>query len=188
MCGGQNQREIGVKESDTYEINPSVGHFLHTDKRLLALILSDTTSLDSLRLLVVQNSLPINNACHHFDGVYWNIHFDVTPKKSYRSTADYITLPPMCKNKAWCVHHHWQNSPFGAPAFIEGICNISFSIHIFGLQDSNCSTEQSRQTCILEDQVPLFMSPSDRVAQLYPQAPGTLLSPSTTRRAAVGVF
>jgi hypothetical protein len=26
----------------------------------------------------------------------------------------------------------------------------------------------------LEDQVPVFMSPSDRVAQLYPQAPGSL--------------
>jgi hypothetical protein len=26
----------------------------------------------------------------------------------------------------------------------------------------------------LEDQVPVFMSPSDRVARLYPQAPGSL--------------
>jgi hypothetical protein len=26
----------------------------------------------------------------------------------------------------------------------------------------------------LEDRVPVFMSPSDRVAQLYPQAPGSL--------------
>jgi hypothetical protein len=30
------------------------------------------------------------------------------------------------------------------------------------------------QTPNLEDQVSVFMSPSDRVAQLYPQAPGSL--------------
>jgi hypothetical protein len=38
--------------------------------------------------------------------------------------------------------------------------------------------QQGRQRCIrppnLEDQVPVFMSPSDRVAQLCPQAPGSL--------------
>jgi hypothetical protein len=31
-----------------------------------------------------------------------------------------------------------------------------------------------RPTPNLEEQVPVFMSPSDRVAQLYPQAPGSL--------------
>jgi hypothetical protein len=30
------------------------------------------------------------------------------------------------------------------------------------------------QTLNMEDQVPVFMSPSDTVAQLYPQAPGSL--------------
>jgi hypothetical protein len=30
-----------------------------------------------------------------------------------------------------------------------------------------------RPTPNLEDQVPVFMSPSDRMAQLYPQAPGS---------------
>jgi hypothetical protein len=40
----------------------------------------------------------------------------------------------------------------------------------------------------LKDQVPVFMSPSDRVAQLYPQTPGSLLSSSMTRKATVAVF
>jgi hypothetical protein len=31
-----------------------------------------------------------------------------------------------------------------------------------------------RPTPNLEDQIPVFMSPSDRVTQLYPQAPGSL--------------
>jgi hypothetical protein len=31
-----------------------------------------------------------------------------------------------------------------------------------------------RQTRNLQDKVPVFMSPSDRVAQIYPQAPGPL--------------
>jgi hypothetical protein len=31
-----------------------------------------------------------------------------------------------------------------------------------------------RPTLNLDDQVSVFMSPSDRVAQLYPQAPGSL--------------
>jgi hypothetical protein len=31
-----------------------------------------------------------------------------------------------------------------------------------------------RPTPNLEDQVPVFMSPSDSVAQLYPQSPGSL--------------
>jgi hypothetical protein len=35
-----------------------------------------------------------------------------------------------------------------------------------------------RPTANLEDQVHVFMSPSDRVTQLYPQAPGSLFSPS----------
>jgi hypothetical protein len=39
-------------------------------------------------------------------------------------------------------------------------------------------TEQGHQPRVqppnLEDQIPVFMSPSDRVTQLYPQAPGSL--------------
>jgi hypothetical protein len=40
----------------------------------------------------------------------------------------------------------------------------------------------------LEGQVPVFLSSRNRVAQLYPRALGSLLSPLTTRRATVGVF
>jgi hypothetical protein len=36
----------------------------------------------------------------------------------------------------------------------------------------------------LEGQVPVFISPRNRMAQLYPRALGSLLSPLTTRRAA----
>jgi hypothetical protein len=40
----------------------------------------------------------------------------------------------------------------------------------------------------LEDQISIFMSPSDRVAQFYPQARVPFSSPSTTRRATVDVL
>jgi hypothetical protein len=39
-----------------------------------------------------------------------------------------------------------------------------------------------RDTPNLEGQVPVFISPGNRVAQLYPRAMGSLLSPLTTRR------
>jgi hypothetical protein len=44
---------------------------------------------------------------------------------------------------------------------------------------------QIRDSPNLEGQVPVFISPRNRVARLYPQAPP---SPPTTRRAAVEVF
>jgi hypothetical protein len=40
----------------------------------------------------------------------------------------------------------------------------------------------------LEGQVPVFISPRNRVAQLYPRALGSLLSPLTPSRATVEVF
>jgi hypothetical protein len=40
----------------------------------------------------------------------------------------------------------------------------------------------------LEGQVPVFISPRNRLAQLYPQALGSLLSPPMTRRATVEAF
>jgi hypothetical protein len=40
----------------------------------------------------------------------------------------------------------------------------------------------------LEGQVPVFTSPRNRVAQLYPQVPGSLSSPPTTHRAPVVVL
>jgi hypothetical protein len=47
---------------------------------------------------------------------------------------------------------------------------------------------QIRDSPNLEGQVPVFISPRDRVAQLYPQALGSISSPPTTRRATLEVF
>jgi hypothetical protein len=50
--------------------------------------------------------------------------------------------------------------------------------HFFESRNTIFFTEQGRQPCVqppnLEDQISVFMSPSDRVVQLYPQAPGSL--------------
>jgi hypothetical protein len=40
----------------------------------------------------------------------------------------------------------------------------------------------------LEGQVPVFISPRNRVAQIYPRALGSVLSPLTTRWATVEVI
>jgi hypothetical protein len=45
-----------------------------------------------------------------------------------------------------------------------------------------------RPTCNLEDQVPVFMSPSDRVAQLYPKVPDSLIDAFYDSQGTVGVF
>jgi hypothetical protein len=47
---------------------------------------------------------------------------------------------------------------------------------------------QVRDSCNLEGHIPVFISPRNRVAQLYPQAPGSFSSPPTSRRATVEVF
>jgi hypothetical protein len=47
---------------------------------------------------------------------------------------------------------------------------------------------QIRDSPNLEGQVPIFMYPRNRVAQLCPQALGSFSSPRTTRRAMVAVF
>jgi hypothetical protein len=47
---------------------------------------------------------------------------------------------------------------------------------------------QIRDSPNLEGQVPVFLSPRNRVARLYPQALGSLSVPFTTRRAKVEVF
>jgi hypothetical protein len=50
------------------------------------------------------------------------------------------------------------------------------------------SLSQIRDSHNLEIQVPVFISPRSRVAQLYPQALGSFPSPPSTRRATVEVF
>jgi hypothetical protein len=47
---------------------------------------------------------------------------------------------------------------------------------------------QIRDSPNMEGQVPVFTSPMNRVARLYPQALGYFSSPPTTRRATVEVF
>jgi hypothetical protein len=58
----------------------------------------------------------------------------------------------------------------------------SFCFRLFGFRNniychrvnSQLQSSALRQTPNLEHQVPVFMSPSNRVSQLYPQAPGSL--------------
>jgi hypothetical protein len=76
-------------------------------------------------------------------------------------------------------HHHWQNSPFRATAFLRRFCQIWYDFHFFAFRNNNSfyrarSSSVLRPTPDLEDQVPVFMCPSDTVAQLHPQAPGSL--------------
>jgi hypothetical protein len=79
-------------------------------------------------------------------------------------------------------HHHWQNSSFWAIAFLW-FCQIYRELDqpIFTSLDFatiisfyRARSSALRPTLNLEDQVSVFMSPRDMVAQLYPQAPGTL--------------
>jgi hypothetical protein len=86
-------------------------------------------------------------------------------------------------------HHHWQNSIFWATAFFRRfslIC-LFLAIHFFGFHNNTFFYRSwSSALCPtpnLEVQVPVFMSPSDRVAQLYLQAPYSLFVACTTHRA-----
>jgi hypothetical protein len=90
-------------------------------------------------------------------------------------------------------NNNWQNSPSSVIAFLRRYCQICLELDhpVFTSLDFATSffIEQDRQPNIqppdVDDQVSVFMSSSDGVAQLYPQATGSL---STTRRATVGVF
>jgi hypothetical protein len=81
-------------------------------------------------------------------------------------------------------YHHWQNSPFLSIAFLRRFCQICLNYTIrFSLL---CTLQQqfvhrARSSALrpapnLEDQVPVFMSPSYRVVQLYSQALGSLFA------------
>jgi hypothetical protein len=75
-------------------------------------------------------------------------------------------------------YHSWQNSFSAAIVFLRRFCQIASGFHFFGFCNKIFFSEQGRQPCAqppnLEDQVPVFRSPSDRVAQLYPQSSGSL--------------
>jgi hypothetical protein len=83
---------------------------------------------------------------------------------------------------SFVYHHrrrrrHGQNDHFRAIAFVTRFCQfypvficLDFAAVIFYRVRSSAL----RPTPNLEDQVPVFMSLSDRVGQLYPQPPGSL--------------
>jgi hypothetical protein len=66
-------------------------------------------------------------------------------------------------------------------AFLRKFCHIASGFHFFGFHDSYffffLQSKFVGLASNLEVQVPVFMSPGDRVAQLYPQA-GSILKPS----------
>jgi hypothetical protein len=70
-------------------------------------------------------------------------------------------------------HHHSQNSSFWAVEFFRRFCQVVSCINFFGLRTSSNTyfKEPLLQTPNLEYQVPVFMPPSDRIAQLNAQAP-----------------
>jgi hypothetical protein len=74
-------------------------------------------------------------------------------------------------------HHHWQDSHFLIIAFLRRFSQMSlrsYGFHFFGFLNNNFFTEQGCQPCI---QPPTWRSrsPTDRVAKLYPRAPGSLI-------------
>jgi hypothetical protein len=79
-------------------------------------------------------------------------------------------------------HHQWQNSPSSAVAFLRRFCQIASGFH------NRASFSALRLTPKLEGQVSLFMSPSDRVVQLYTRHWVPFPSSSTSRSATVEVF
>jgi hypothetical protein len=86
------------------------------------------------------------------------------------------------------------SNTFWAIAFLRRFYQIWSGSHFFGFHYYN-SYYIPRSSALrptppppLEDQVPVFMSPSDRVAQLNPGHRFPFSSPSTTCRATVEVF
>jgi hypothetical protein len=75
-----------------------------------------------------------------------------------------------------------------ATGFLRRFCQIPSDFHFCVFHNNNILTEQVLHPCVqppnFEDHALVFISPSDRVAQLYPRAP----SSRTTRRATVEVL
>jgi hypothetical protein len=69
---------------------------------------------------------------------------------------------------------HGKNIPFSAISFLRRIFRQIYNHPVFNYLNFATlfffseQSRQSRRTSNLEDQVPVFMSPNDRVAQLYP--------------------
>jgi hypothetical protein len=77
--------------------------------------------------------------------------------------------PPWCEGRLadHVYHHQQQNSPLWAIALLTWCFQIASSFCLFGAL---------RPTPNMEDQVPVFMSSSDRTAQLYSKAPDSLFT------------
>jgi hypothetical protein len=82
-------------------------------------------------------------------------------------------LPPSPR-----FRHHCQKTRFCGTAFVRRFCETASGFHFFGFRNANlfyrARPSDLRPTLNQEDQVPVFMSPSNRVAQLYLKAPGSL--------------
>jgi hypothetical protein len=72
-------------------------------------------------------------------------------------------------------HHHWQDSPFGPITFLRNFCQNTSGFHFSWFRNNNifyrARSSALRPASNLENQVLVFMSPSDRVAQLYHRSP-----------------
>jgi hypothetical protein len=72
-------------------------------------------------------------------------------------------------------YHHWQNCPFWAIAFLRRFCQIASGFYFFWFRNNDffysARLLSLRPTPNLEDQEPVFMSPSDMVA------PGSVFVP-----------
>jgi hypothetical protein len=76
-----------------------------------------------------------------------------------------------------CHHHHRQNNHFSPTALLRGFWQIASCFDFFALRNSifyRARSSALSPTEDLEDQVTEFMSPSDRLAQIYPWALGSL--------------
>jgi hypothetical protein len=71
----------------------------------------------------------------------------------------------------------FDNIIIGKTSHLRRFWQTASGFHFFGFHDNFFYIVRSSAFCPtpnLEEQVSVFMSPSDRVAQLYPQAPGSL--------------
>jgi hypothetical protein len=103
---------------------------------------------------------------------YINIHGDDGRQFVYL----WFKLTAKCWVKL-CNHHHWQNSPFWAITFLRKFCRIVSDFLFFGFPNNYFFfLRSSRSNPSLEDQIPVFMSPCDRVTQLHPKATDSLFS------------
>jgi hypothetical protein len=95
----------------------------------------------------------------------------------------------------WRLWVSWCGAP---PLTREWVCNLLVQL-LLGLAEQSLLGQSSAELatifyCLiwdspnLEGQVPVFISPRNGAAQLYPWSVGSLLSPITTRKATVEVF